>query len=113
RFPVYAFNPKTGGFRGLNTALPRADEVRVWMVHTEAELPTCISCGGRNTVTSVRADSDAAQTVVADAFYRCLPEAAVPPCQPVVAEYPGKGRKLLAFADSRQSAAYFAPYLQN
>jgi hypothetical protein len=28
-------------------------------------------------------------------------------------ELPGKGRKLLVFSDSRQSAAYFAPYLED
>ena len=35
------------------------------------------------------------------------------PSSPGGAGVPGWGRKLLAFADSRQSAAYFAPYLQN
>lgn len=111
--PVYALHCKTGRLRDPKGGGLRADEVRVWLVHDEEELATCVSCGGRGTVTAVRAESDAAQTVVADAFYRCLPEAAVPPAAPVVADYPGKGRKLLTFADSRQSAAYFPPYLEN
>src|SRR5207253_115693 len=46
-------------------------------------------------------------------FYRCLPPATSPPARPEAPDYPGQGRKLLAFADSRQSAAYFAPYLEN
>jgi hypothetical protein len=108
RFPAYAYHPHTGRYRESDGA-PADGEVRVWQVHQERELKTCVACGGRNTVTGIRADADAAQTVVADSFYRCLPEAA----RREAAEYPGKGRKLLAFADSRQSAAYFAPYLEN
>ncbi len=63
----------------------------------------------RDTVTSIRADAEGAQTVVAEAFYRHLPASS----QQLAQSYPGRGRKLLTFADSRQSAAYFAPYLEN
>ncbi|MDB5308650.1 MAG: box helicase [Gemmataceae bacterium] len=112
KFPTYAFNYRTGGYRPLDGAAPADDEVRVWQIPDQdtSDLPVCVCCGGRETVTGVRADSDAAQAVVADAFYRCLPEAVGPP---EALAYPGRGRKLLAFADSRQSAAYFAPYLEN
>jgi hypothetical protein len=113
RFPALGLNPQTGRYRDLGTGDLTADEVRVWQVHTGEELQTCISCGGRNTVTGVRADAEAAQSVVADAFYRCLPEATCPPARSEALEHPGRGRKLLAFADNRQSAAYFAPYFEN
>ncbi len=113
RFPNFVLNPQTGRYRDIGTGQPAADEVRVWQVHTEEELNVCVCCGGRNTVTAVRADAEAAQSVVADAFYRCLPEATSPPARPEALDHPGRGRKLLAFADNRQSAAYFAPYFEN
>ena len=113
RFPPFALNPQTGRYRDLESGQLAADEVRVWQVHTDEQLTTCVSCGGRNTATSVRADAEAAQAVIADAFYRCLPEATSPPARAEALEHPGRGRKLLAFADNRQSAAYFAPYLEN
>ena len=111
-YRTHAFNYRTGRYRLLDDDSPAEDEVRVWQLpdQTEPDLSECVCCRGRNTVTPVRADSDAAQAVIADAFYRCLPEAASPP---EALTYPGRGRKLLAFADSRQSAAYFAPYLEN
>ena len=112
RHPTYAFHTKTAAYRATNDANFQPDEVRLWEVH-RGQLKSCVACGGRQSVTALQADSEAAQAVVADAFYRCLPEAASPPARPEATEYPGRGRKLLAFADSRQSAAYFAPYLQN
>jgi hypothetical protein len=113
RYPSFAFHTRTGAFRDLRDGEPRDDEVRLWDVSRQGNLKTCVACGGRDAVTPLQADSEAAQAVVADAFYRCLPEASCPPARPEALEYPGRGRKLLAFADSRQSAAYFAPYLQN
>ncbi|HEY1375675.1 MAG TPA: DEAD/DEAH box helicase, partial [Gemmataceae bacterium] len=113
QFPAFAFHPQTGRYRPLDGDEPSDDEVRVWQVQTESELSVCVCCGGRNTVTAVRADAEAAQSVVAGTFYRCLPEATIPPARPEALEHPGRGRKLLAFADNRQSAAYFAPYFEN
>jgi hypothetical protein len=113
RFPALGLNPQTGRYRDLSGGDLTSEEVRVWHVHAEEELQTCVSCGGRNTVTGVRADAEAAQSVVADAFYRCLPEATCPPARPEALEHPGRGRKMLAFSDNRQSAAYFAPYFEN
>ncbi len=114
-FAEYAWNVIDGRYRGLGADTPTADEVRLWeLPDADEELTSCRICGGRNTVTEIRADSDAAQAVLADAFYRCLPEAVPPPAgKPEPLHYPGRGRKLLTFADSRQSAAYFAPYLEN
>lgn len=114
-FAEHAWNVTDGRYRALGTDSPTADEVRLWeLPDADEELTGCRSCGGRNTVTEITADSDSAQAVLADAFYRCLPEAPPPPAgKPEPLQYPGRGRKLLTFADSRQSAAYFAPYLQS
>jgi hypothetical protein len=46
--------------------------------------------------------------VLATALYQALPASTEPELQ----DLPGQGRKLLAFADSRQDAAFFAPYLE-
>lgn len=113
RFPVIGYKPATGEFRDLGDGKVADGEVELWRVHERTDLNRCFACGGQNTILPVRADAAAAQAVVADAFYRCLPPATSPPAKPEALDYPGQGRKLLAFADSRQSAAYFAPYLQN
>lgn len=51
---------------------------------------------------------DAPVSVLATALYSEIPEGKEADAQ----EKPGQGRKLLIFADSRQDAAFFAPYLQ-
>lgn len=53
-------------------------------------------------------DTNAPAAVIATAVYEELPEAS----DPDIAAKIGGGRKLLAFADSRQEAAFFAPYLE-
>jgi hypothetical protein len=113
RFPIIGYKPETGEFRDLPDGKPGEKEVALWRIHEKADLNRCFACGGQETITPIRADAAAAQAVVADAFYRCLPPATSPPAKPEALDYPGQGRKLLAFADSRQSAAYFAPYFQN
>ena len=80
----------------------------LWLIKKEENLKRCPACGGANSVTRFRADSDAAQTVIAESFYKQLPESN----KEKALYYPGKGRKLLVFSDSRQNAAYFAPYLE-
>src|SRR5262249_18886786 len=105
-FPIVGYTPSTGAMRKLGNLPVEVGELPLWLVHDALELTRCFACGGSNTITSLRADAEAAQTVVADAFYRSLPTSSRPRAQ----GYPGRGRKLLAFADSRQSAAYFAPY---
>lgn len=112
-FPILGYKPATGEFRDLRDGKVGPDEIALWRIHEKAELNRCFACGGQQTITPVRADAAAAQAVVADAFYRCLPAATSPPARVEALDYPGHGRKLLAFADSRQSAAYFAPYFQN
>ena len=104
-----AFHPGTGLYRPASeTAEP--PWVKLWLIEAKREeLGRCFACGGTGTVTPIRAEAEAAQAVVAETFYRNLQ----PSSDPEARLYPGLGRKLLAFADSRQSAAYFAPYLQN
>ena len=82
-------------------------------VNADPDLPRdtppkrCEACGGSRSglIRGLSAGSAASTAVLATATYQGLP-----PEQPGI---PGEGRKLLAFSDSRQQAAYFAPYLQD
>ena len=75
------------------------------------EVAGCLVCGGRGsaTVRVFETGSDASGAVITTALYQNLPTAD----DPHGAMWPGEGRKLLAFSDSRQAAAYFAPYLED
>ena len=68
----------------------------------------CVVCGSRTNgqVRLFDTGADAAAAVIATSLYQHLPIDAGP-----AADNPGGGRKLLAFSDSRQGAAFFAPYL--
>src|SRR5699024_10588633 len=70
----------------------------------------CLSCGalGAHTLRRFESGNDASAAVVATALYQALPE----DTNAQIADQPGGGRKLLMFNDSRQSAAFFAPYLE-
>jgi Domain of unknown function (DUF1998)/Helicase conserved C-terminal domain len=69
----------------------------------------CLACGARGTgmVRLFESGNDAAAAVLATALYQALPP------DEELADRPGGGRKLLAFSDSRQAAAFFAPYLES
>ena len=71
----------------------------------------CLNCGalGTHTLRRFESGNEASAAVVATALYQALPEDA----DARVADQPGGGRKLLMFNDSRQSAAFFAPYLES
>lgn len=75
------------------------------------EIAGCLVCGARGaaTVRIFETGADASGAVITTALYQTLPVAD----DPHSALAPGEGRKLLAFSDSRQSAAYFAPYLED
>jgi ATP-dependent helicase YprA (DUF1998 family) len=78
----------------------------------EKDLPLriCRKCSGRSTgsiVNRVQTGQDAPGAVIASAIYGSLPASKEPGLQGVI----GQGRKLLTFSDSRQDAAFFAPYL--
>ena len=68
----------------------------------------CTECGAqtRQGIRRLRTDTNAAPAVVTTALYQQLPEALGE-----TADQVGSGRKLLMFSDSRQSAAFAAPYL--
>lgn len=72
------------------------------------ELNHCQACGARSNrqVRRLISGSDATAAVLATSLYEHLP------ADPAIT-YPGQGRRLLMFSDSRQQAAFAAPYLQN
>jgi ATP-dependent helicase YprA (DUF1998 family)/ribosomal protein S27E len=74
-------------------------------------LRKCPACGGTagtdaEIVTGFHPGNVALSAVVTDALYQRLPE------KSGSWQTPGRGRRLLAFSDNRQDAAFFAPYLQ-
>lgn len=75
------------------------------------ELRGCLSCGGGGDgfIRLFESGNEAAVSVLSTALYQRLPGAD----DAVQANRPGGGRKLLLFSDSRQAAAYFAPYFED
>ncbi len=77
----------------------------------DGEPRRCISCGARSPVRIIHrflTGQDAPVSVLATALYQQLPSSS----DKDSAFLPGRGRKLLIFSDSRQDAAFFAPYLE-
>jgi hypothetical protein len=75
-------------------------------------LKRCVSCATRSNSGAVYrflTGQDAPVSVLADALYLNIPPAKD---KDNGAEFPGEGRKLLNFTDSRQNAAFFAPYIE-
>lgn len=68
----------------------------------------CTECGARSrqVIRRLRTDTNAAPAVITTALYEHLPAAT-----DGTADQVGEGRKLLMFSDSRQAAAFAAPYL--
>jgi ATP-dependent helicase YprA (DUF1998 family) len=69
----------------------------------------CAACGARGSgmIRLFESGNEASAAVLATALYQALP------ADEESAGRPGGGRKLLAFSDSRQAAAFFAPYLES
>jgi ATP-dependent helicase YprA (DUF1998 family) len=89
----------------LQVTLHRVD------LQDKPELRHCVSCGARSNSGIIHrflTGRDAPVSVLATALYQALP----PSTEPEMEDWPGAGRKLLAFSDSRQDAAFFAPYLE-
>jgi hypothetical protein len=95
-----------------------AEVVDVRPNNIDQPLRTCVVCTARTSgagiVRRFLTGADAPVAVVATSLYQSLP-----PAPPATSEDEwsthqsvGEGRKLLSFADSRQDAAFFAPYLE-
>jgi ATP-dependent helicase YprA (DUF1998 family) len=76
-----------------------------------SSLGSCAACGGRGNalIRLLESGREAAASVLGTALYRSLPA----DTEGTAADRPGQGRKLLFFSDSRQAAAYFAPFLED
>lgn len=70
----------------------------------------CVQCGSTRSRVIRRFESgnDASVSVLTTALYPQLPAST----DPTESDLQGGGRKLLVFSDSRQQAAFFAPYLE-
>ena len=88
----------------------RIPVVRAEIKDAQGPLRRCLACGSRSNqeiVGRFLTGQDAPVSVLATALYETLP-----PASDHAQSLPGEGRKLLVFADSRQDAAFFAPYLE-
>ncbi len=90
---------------------PALISVTVARAGADGVLHNCIACAGRSNgdvVLSLTTGTDAPVSVLATELYQAIPASS----DETQNERVGEGRKLLVFADSRQDAAYFAPYLE-
>jgi hypothetical protein len=81
-------------------------------VNEQGHLPRCPQCSGaagafQTVLRAFRTGEDAPAAVLTEALMRELPP------EPGRSDKPAEGRSLLVFSDSRQRAAFFAPYLKN
>lgn len=100
----------------LDEGVPTCGHKNAWrkVIHTKPKNPDspmrkCVVCSYQSSGTAVnrvQTGQDAPNSILASAVYQQLPEA------PDMSEAVGGGRKLLCFSDSRQDAAFFAPYLE-
>ncbi|WP_344856075.1 DEAD/DEAH box helicase [Planomonospora alba] len=105
---LHGNRPAQCGREGCGETLLRP----VRKLKTRESSPTgCLACGARGTgmIRQFESGNEAAAAVLATALYGALP----PDRDEEAADKPGSGRKLLTFSDSRQAAAFFAPYLEN
>lgn len=110
---VWQVNPQTGD---INPATGPTVPLRLVPLVADDDaggryLRKCPACGGTagtdaEVVTGFHPGNFALSAVVTDALYQRLPETSE------AWRTPGRGRRLLAFSDNRQDAAFFAPYLQ-
>ncbi len=74
-------------------------------------LRRCVNCSVRSSAGAVYrflTGQDAPVSVIAGSLYQQIP----PAKEKRFSDIPGAGRKMLNFTDSRQNAAFFAPYLE-
>lgn len=113
----FALCPRCGriepGFAKPNCGCGQTEAIILYRapVKNGEEPKRCLRCSSRSNGSIIYrflTGQDAPVSVLATALYQELPPASSPEMQ----DYPGQGRKLLVFSDSRQDAAYFAPYLE-
>ena len=90
------------------------DPVRLGQIKNKPRRPVprqCPSClNNHNTVANrILTGKEIPIAVLATSLYQKIPES----INQEEATYPGGGRKLLMFSDSRQDAAFFAPFMNN
>ncbi|GEL18378.1 DEAD/DEAH box helicase [Pseudonocardia asaccharolytica] len=93
-------------------ACPGTEQRPVHLIDSQSEsLGFCAGCGARGNrlIRLLESGSEASASVLGTSLYQSLPPDMTGPA----ADLPGQGRKLLFFSDSRQMAAYFAPYLED
>ncbi len=99
-----------GGTGSCGSGCPGGPVLRV-REHPVAQriMSKCTECGAlsRQVIRRLRTDTNAAPAVITTALYQNLP-----PADDETADNVGGGRKLLMFSDSRQQAAFAAPYLE-
>lgn len=92
---------------------PPRERVTVAVLPPETDvLRQCLACSARTggeVVSRFLTGQDAPVAVIATGLYQELPASRDPAARGNV----GEGRKLLVFSDSRQDAAFFAPYLED
>lgn len=94
-----------------SSGCPRCQSDNVHQVRFTSERNKCEVCAGRGQgiIRRLESGNDAAAAVLATSLYQDLPPAPLGGH----AHLPGEGRKLMVFSDSRQQAAFFAPYLED
>jgi len=103
----------------IRCACQHSSPITLYRVEVEGEnsagdifqIKKCPSCGGFRSTGIIHpflTGQDAPVSVLATALYQNLP----PSDDEEMQWKPGYGRKLLIFSDSRQDAAFFAPYLE-
>lgn len=93
-----------------NTACHSSDLAPIRLLPNDRSL-TCIVCGGsrEGQIRRLLTDNNAAPAVLTTSLFQLLPESRDAETRALI----GGGRKLLTFSDSRQAAAFAAPYLEN
>ena len=91
---------------------PSMIRLRRLNTNSEGELKQCPRCGASarpfpSILRDFRSGEEAATAVIAEQMLRSLPDDEERP-----EHLPARGRRMLAFSDSRQRAAFFAPYLK-
>lgn len=84
---------------------------RIHEVTFQASRNKCGKCGSvsKPVLRKLESGNDAAGSVLATELYQHMP----PSDDEDEANLPGAGRKLMVFSDSRQQAAFFAPYIED